>query len=64
METENCNVEEIDWSEVLFDGVMAGAAAGIEGAQKELEKRQELFEADTISAKASIPEIQADWIED
>lgn len=50
MEKENCNIEEIDWSEILFDGVLAGAKAGIKGAQKELEKRQELFEADTISA--------------
>lgn len=58
METENCNIEEIDWSEVLFDGVLAGAEAGIEGAQKELEKRQELFEADTISAKALTVEIE------
>lgn len=53
METENCDLVELDWSEVLFDAVMAGAAAGIEAAQKELEKRQELFEADTISDKAS-----------
>jgi hypothetical protein len=52
MKTENCDLVELDWSELLFDAVMAGAEAGIEDAQKELEKRQELFEADTISAKA------------
>ena len=44
MKTENCDLGDLDWSEVLFDGVMAGADAGIEGAQKELEKRQQLFD--------------------
>lgn len=58
METDNCNTEEIDWSDVLIDGVMAGAEAGIEAAQKELEKRQELFEADTISVKTLTVEIE------
>jgi hypothetical protein len=58
MKTENCDLGDLDWSEVLFDGVMAGAEAGIEGAQKELEKRQQLFETDTISGKALTAETE------
>lgn len=52
MKTENCGVEDMDWAEVTFDAVLAGAEAGIKDALKELEKRQQLFETDTISAKA------------
>lgn len=65
MKTENCGVEDMDWAEVTFDAVLAGAEAGIKDALKELEKRQQLFETDTISAKAlGVPEIQIEWIED
>jgi hypothetical protein len=65
MKTDNCGVEDMDWAEVTFDAVLAGAEAGIKDALKELEKRQQLFETDTISAKAlGVSEIQIEWIED
>jgi hypothetical protein len=46
METENCGVEDMDWADVTFDAVVEGAEAGIKDAQKELEKRQELFDTE------------------
>ena len=48
MKTENCGVEDMDWADVTFDAVVEGAEAGIKDAQKELEKRQKLFETDTL----------------
>ena len=58
MEKDNCGVEDMDWADVTFDAVLAGAEAGIKDAEKELEKRQELFEADTISGKALTAETE------
>ena len=50
MKTDNCGVEDMDWADVTFDAVLTGAEVGIKDAQKELEKRQKLFETDTLSA--------------
>jgi hypothetical protein len=44
MEIENCGVEDMDWADVTFDAVVEGAEVGIKDAQKELEKRQQLFD--------------------
>jgi hypothetical protein len=46
MKTDNCGVEDMDWADVTFDAVLAGAEVGIKNAQKELKKRQELFDVD------------------
>lgn len=53
MTTENCGVEDMDWADVTFDAVLAGAEVGIKDAQKELEKRQKLFETDTLMANGA-----------
>lgn len=51
------------WEDETLAIVMAGANYGIPAAKAELQRREKLI--DTVSAKAlSIPEIQADWIED
>jgi hypothetical protein len=34
MTTENCGVENMDWADVTFDAVLAGAEVGIKDAQK------------------------------
>jgi len=65
MENENCNVDDMDWEQALMEDVLAGVKVGIEDAKKELERRQRLFEEDTISAKALDPAlINIKWIEE
>jgi hypothetical protein len=64
MKNENCNVDDMNWEEALMGDVLAGAEAGIEDARKELERRQRLFEEDTISGKASGPSAIIEWIEE
>ena len=65
MKDENCNVNDMNWEEALMEDVLAGADEGIEDARKELERRQRLFEEDTISAKAlDQSAITIEWIED
>ena len=65
MKNENCNVDDMNWEEALMEDVLAGAEAGIEGAKKELERRQRLFEEDTIRAKAlDQSAITIEWIEE
>jgi multidrug resistance efflux pump len=65
MKDENCNVDDMNWEEALMEDVLAGAEAGIEDARKELERRQRLFEEDTIRAKAlDQSAITIEWIED
>lgn len=65
MKNENCNVDDMNWEEALMEDVLAGAEEGIEDARKELERRQRLFEEDTISAKAlDQSAITIEWIEE
>jgi hypothetical protein len=65
MKDENCNVDDMNWEEALMEDVLAGVEEGIEDARKELERRQRLFEEDTISAKAlDQSAITIEWIED
>jgi hypothetical protein len=65
MKNENCNVDDMNWEEALMEDVLAGVEEGIEDARKELERRQRLFEEDTISAKAlDQSAITIEWIED
>ena len=65
MKNENCNVDDMNWEEALMEDVLAGVEAGIEDARKELERRQRLFEEDTISAKAlDQSAITIEWIEE
>jgi hypothetical protein len=65
MKDENCNVDDMNWEEALMEDVLAGVEAGIEDARKELERRQRLFEEDTIRAKAlDQSAITIEWIED
>lgn len=64
MKNENCNVDDMNWEEALMEDVLAGTEAGIEDARKELERRQRLFEEDTIRAKAlDQSAITIEWIE-
>lgn len=65
MKNENCNVDNMNWEQALMEDVLAGVKVGIENAKKELERRQRLFEEDTISAKALDPAlINMKWIEE
>jgi hypothetical protein len=65
MKDENCNVDDMNWEEALMEDVLAGVEEGIEDARKELERRQRLFEEDTISAKAlDQSAITIEWIEE
>jgi hypothetical protein len=65
MKDENCNIDDMNWEEALMEDVLAGVEEGIEDARKELERRQRLFEEDTISAKAlDQSAITIEWIED
>jgi multidrug resistance efflux pump len=63
---DNCNPNVgLDWEEVDMLNVIEAAESGIEGAKKELERRQRLFEEDTIRAKAlDQSAITIEWIED
>jgi multidrug resistance efflux pump len=65
MKDENCNVDDMNWEQALMEDVLAGVEEGIEDAKKELERRQRLFEEDTISAKAlDQSAITIEWIEE
>jgi hypothetical protein len=65
MKDENCNVDDMNWEEALMEDVLAGVEEGIEDARKELERRQRLFEEDTIRAKAlDQSAITIEWIEE
>ena len=66
---DNCNPNEgIDWEDVDMFSVLGAADSGVPGAiaqKQKWEKELGLPIIDTVSAKAlSVPEIQADWIED
>jgi hypothetical protein len=55
----------MNWEEALMEDVLAGVEEGIEDAKKELERRQRLFEEDTIRAKAlDQSAITIEWIEE
>ena len=65
MKNENCNVDDMNWEEALMEDVLAGVEAGINDARKELERRQRLFEEDTIRSKAlDQSAITIEWIEE
>jgi hypothetical protein len=65
MKDENCNVDDMNWEEALMEDVLAGVEEGIEDARKELERRQRLFEEDTIRSKAlDQSAITIEWIEE
>jgi hypothetical protein len=64
MKDESCDPpKDVDWAEASILEIVLSAQEGIPGAKAELQRREK--EVDTVNTKAlSIPEIQADWIED